>query len=454
MRTIFTFLLFSIYSISSFSQDYTGNWIGEISIPSGKLEIAFKIIKDGNIYKSTLDIPKQGLNGAKAETTKLTDTILTMTFPNYKLEYKGSLNDKNEIVGNLIQGSYPLPLNLKRGEIILNRPQEPKPPFNYYLEDITFITSDNIKLKGTLSLPKKDGNFPVVIIISGSGAHNRYGEMYGHKPYLVIADDLTKNGIGVLRFDERGIGQSEGNFETSTIDVQSSDITSAIEYLKTRKEINTKKIGLLGHSIGGIVAPKVASENKSVNFIVLLAAPAINGDKLMLLQRASADKLMGASEEQIAQGQDLLKGAYDIVVNSNLNNTTLKDSLNSFYINKYGKMLPENSRKGLIEQIASYEVVSMLKSEPSIYLEKIKCPVLAINGDKDFQVPAKENLSAIKTLVEQNGNKKVTIVELENLNHLFQESKTGLLDEYAEIEQTISPKVLKLITDWIKQQTN
>src|SRR5690606_10064008 len=157
-----------------------GNWIGEIPIPSGKLDVAFKITKNGNNYESTMDIPKQGLNGAKAETTKLNDTLLTITFPNFNLEYKGSINDKNEIIGNLFKGSYPVSLNLKRGEIVLNRPQEPKPPFNYYSEEITFNTTDNLKLKGTLTLPKKDGKFPTVIIISGSGPQNRDGEMFGH----------------------------------------------------------------------------------------------------------------------------------------------------------------------------------------------------------------------------------------------------------------------------------
>jgi len=453
MRIITTALLLSLFTISSFAQDYVGNWIGEISIPNGKLDFAFHISKNGDNYESTLDIPKQGLNGARAETTKLNDTLLTMTFPNFNLEYKGSLNNKNEIIGNLFKGGYPVPLNLKRGEIALNRPQEPKPPFSYYSEDIIFNTADNLKLKGTLTLPKKDGKFPTVIIISGSGPQNRDGEMYGHKPYFVIADELTKKGIGVFRFDERGVGKSEGNFETSTINVQSADIISAIEYLKTRKEVNNKKIGLLGHSIGGVVAPKVASENKSVNFIILLAAPGVNGDELMLSQKAALEKAMGLNEIQVSQGRELVKGAYDIIVNSVLDKQALKDSINSFYINKYGKMFPENQREALVEQITGNEFLSLIKSKPSEYLEKIKCPVLAINGDKDFQIPSKENLSAIRTSLEKNGNNKVKIVELENLNHLFQESNTGMSNEYAEIEQTISPKVLELITDWIIEQT-
>lgn len=453
MKKIITSLLLAFFTISSFSQDISGSWIGELNIPSGKLEFAFKIIKDGDQYESTIDIPKQGLNGANAETTTFIDNELIMSFPNFQLKYKGNLNDKNEIIGNLYKGNSPAPLNLHRGEIILNRPQEPKPPFDYYSENITFISSDNLKMEGTLTLPKKKGKFPIVIIISGSGPQNRDGEMFGHKPYYVIADQLSKNGIGVLRFDERGVGKSEGKFETATISVLSADINSAIAYLKTRKEVNYKKIGLLGHSIGGIIAPKVASKNKDIDFIVLLAAPAINGDKLMLLQKATLERMMGFNEIQISQGQELVKGAYDIIVNSNLENQSLKDSINSFYVNKYGSMFPENQRNALVEQITGNEVLSLIKSKPSEYLEKVKCPVLALNGDKDFQVPAKENLSAIKTSFEKSGNKNVSIVELVNLNHLFQESKTGMSSEYSEIEQTTSPKVLELITKWIIEQT-
>ncbi|WP_338732053.1 alpha/beta hydrolase family protein [Mangrovimonas cancribranchiae] len=452
MRNILILLLLPLCSITSFSQHYVGNWIGEIPIPNGKLDFAFKITKHEDNYNATMDIPQQGLNAAKAESTILKDTILTITFPSFNLEYKGSLNTNDEIIGNLFKGGYPAPLNLKRGEIILNRPQEPKPPFNYYSENITFKTSDNLKLAGTLTLPKKKGKFPVVIIISGTGPQNRDGEMFNHKPYYVIADQLTKNGIGVLRFDERGVGKSEGNFDTTTIAVSASDIKSAINYLKTRTDVNVNKMGLIGHSIGGIVAPKVASEITDINFIVLMAAPGVNGDKLMLSQKAALERTVGLNELQIAQGQELVKGAYDIVVSTNLDNKTLKDSLNSFYINKYGKMFPENQRIGLVKQITKNEILSLIRSKPSEYLEKVACPVLAINGNKDFQVPSKENLNAIKMATKKSGNKNVKTVEFENLNHLFQECNTGMSSEYSQIEQTIAPEVLDLITDWIKEQ--
>lgn len=454
MNKLFAILAFSLFSINSFAQDISGNWIGILEIQGTELDFGFDLVKNGNNYKTKMNVPKQGLINTEVETTTFVDSTLTISHPILKMEYTGRLNQLNEIIGKITLAGNTFPMTIKKGKIEINRPQEPKAPFNYYSEDVTFINmKDKITFSGTLTLPKQKGNFPVVIIISGSGAQNRDGEMLGHKPYLVIADYLTKNGIGVLRFDERGVGGSDGDFETATIKDFSSDINSAINYLKNRDEINHSKIGLIGHSIGGIVAPKVASENDDVSYIVLLAGPGINGDKLMLSQKAALERIMGLNEMQIAQGQDFVKGAYDIIVNSDLDNISLKDSINSFYTGKYGNLLPENQIKTLVNQIAGYEFVSLIKSKPSIYLSKVKCPVLALNGSKDFQVPAKENLEAIKNIFGENGNNHVKIVELENLNHLFQECETGALNEYSQIEQTISPTVLELITDWIKEQT-
>lgn len=452
-RILITFLL-SIFSMNLFSQDITGDWIGKVNVNTMKLDVAFHIEKMADNYALTMDIPQQGLSGAKAESTSLIDSILTISFPDLKLEYKGNLSENGEIIGNFMQRGNPIPLNLKKGTIKLNRPQEPKPPFSYYSEEITFMNAtDNLKLSGTLTLPKKDGKFPVIIIVSGSGPQNRDGEMMGHKPYFLIADQLTRNGIGVLRFDERGVGESEGDFNTITIEVSSSDVKSAIDYLKKRKEINVSKIGLIGHSIGGIVAPKVASETENVSFIVLLAAPGVNGDKLMLSQKAAMERTMGLNEIQITQGQELVKGAYDIIKNSKLDNASLKDSVNSFYTNKYGNMIPENQRKMLVEQITSYEVASLIKSKPSEYLGKVDVPVLAMNGGKDLQVLADENLAVIKNSLTKDGNDSVKIVKLENLNHLFQECKTGAMSEYSEIEQTFSPTALDIMITWIQEQT-
>jgi pimeloyl-ACP methyl ester carboxylesterase len=278
--------------------------------------------------------------------------------------------------------------------------------------------------------------------------------MFGHKPYLVIADHLTKNGIGVLRYDERGIGESGGDFKTATISEFSDDVSSAITYLKIRKDIHENKIGMIGHSLGGIVGPKVASERTDVSFLVLMAAPGLNGDEMTLLQKAAFEKEAGLNTEQVEFGQKMMKGSYTIITETQLKKQTLKDSLHLYFIKNYGLMIPENQREALVNQIGSSEFVSLIRSRPSEFLEKIKCPVLAINGSKDLQVTPKENLEAIKTSLEKNGNTDFEILKFDNLNHLFQESETGSLGEYAQIEQTISPDVLEKITSWISEQVD
>lgn len=453
MNRIIAIFVFIIFSNSSFSQDLSGSWIGELNFGGQTLGIAFNLENNEEGLLATMDIPQQGLNKAKAQSATFIDSILTVKFPNFGIEYKGILTQTNEINGNLLQSGLTIPLNLSKGNFKLNRPQEPKTPYRYYSENISFKNSvDNITLSGTLTLPKTKGKFPVAIIISGSGPQNRDGEMFGHKPYLVLADQLTKNGIGVLRYDERGVGQSQGEYDSAGINEFSKDVESAIDYLRSRKEIDASKIGLIGHSLGGLIASKIASEDQAIAFVVLLAAPGIDGDKLMLSQKAAIERAMGFNEFQIAQAQGIVKEAYDIIRKSDLDNLSLKDSLNSYYVNKYGGFIPESQRKALINQIGSHEVTSLIKSTPSEFLEKITCPVLAINGDKDFQVSASENLPAIKTSIEKNGNMNVKTVTLKSLNHLFQESETGLISEYSEIEQTIAPVAMQLITTWISDQ--
>lgn len=453
MNKLFTLSFFLLFSLVSSAQDISGDWTGEVEIPSGKLGFVFHLTKEGNGYSATMDIPKQGLSSSKAESATFIDSVLKITFPVFKMEYSGRLNQKNEFTGNLSQAGNGVPLGLKRGNIKLNRPQEPVPPFSYYSENVTFQSlADKINLKGTLTLPKKEGKYPVVIIISGSGPQDRNGTMFGHKLYWVIADQLTKNGIGVLRFDDRGAGESGGKVEQTTIETNSADVKGAIAYLKTRKDIIVSKIGLIGHSIGGIIAPKVASETKDINYMILMAGPGLDGDKLMLSQKAASERLLGIPEEQIMQGQELIKGAYDIVINSKSDTAGIKAEVTAYFKEKIGTMVPESQISSITEQITGNEVLSLIQSKPAQYLSKVKCPVLAINGSKDFQVPAKDNLAAIKKALENGGNTKVETSEMESLNHLFQESKTGALTEYVEIEQTISPVALNAMTLWLLQQ--
>lgn len=335
-----------------------------------------------------------------------------------------------------------------------NHPQEPKPPFDYIVEDVTFENKqDNVKLAGTLSIPKNKENFPTAILISGSGPQDRNSELLGHKPFLVIADHLTKNGIAVLRVDDRGTAKSEGDYNKTGLQGFARDTESALAYLKTRNDINASKIGLIGHSLGGVIAPIVASKTDEVSFVVMLAGSGISGDKLMLLQKAMVERQMGVPETSIESGQQNIGGAYHIILDQTIPNDSLKPKLKSYFKTAFGGMLPENQVNAIASQLTFPWLVDFIRFDPAVALSKTKCAVLAINGSKDLQVPADENLKAIDSILKANGNQNVKTQKLQDLNHLFQESETGLPTEYANIEETFSPKALEIMTEWIKKNT-
>jgi pimeloyl-ACP methyl ester carboxylesterase len=446
------------------AQEITGQWNGVLKVQGTQLRLVFNVDKTDSGYSSTLDSPDQGANGIPVTITTFEDPKIKFEVKNLGIEYNGELKE-NEITGTFKQGGQVFPLTLSRkavGKVETKRPQEPTKPYPYYSEDVTFQNVEaNISLSGTLTLPGKEGNFPVVILISGSGPQNRDEELLGHKPFLVISDHLTKNGIGVLRYDDRGVGKSEGDFKTSTSADFATDVESAIAYLKTRKEINKKKIGLMGHSEGGLIAPMVASQSEDVSFIVLLAGTGLQGDKIILLQQALIAKADGTSDSDIMEATDAFTKAVDMVMKSD-DEQKLKTDLTNF-INKLieddpsaeipSGLTKEEFVSAQVNEISSPWMKYFLKLDPAIALEKVKCPVLAINGEKDLQVPPKENLEAIKKALVKAGNENVTVVELANLNHLFQECETGSPKEYANIEQTFSPTALTLILDWIKAQT-
>ncbi len=339
--------------------------------------------------------------------------------------------------------------------------QEPTQPYPYYSEDVAFKNPQaNITLSGTLTLPSEEGNYPAVILITGSGPQNRDGEVVGHKPFLVIADHLTKKGIAVLRYDDRGYGQSTGDFKSGTSLDFAIDVESAVTYLKTRKEINQNKIGLVGHSDGGMIAPIVAAKSHDVAFIVLLAGPGIQGSELLKVRHELMARAVGMSEAEIQESKKSSEKTIEIVSRSKDTQVIKAD------LTKYLKENPPNIPSRLLppgmtmEEIVAAQIdeftspwfVYFLNYDPATTLEKVTCPVLALNGEKDVQVPSQENLTAISNALKKGGNKNVIIKELPNLNHFFQECKTCLLSEYATIDQTFSPTALTEISDWVLRQ--
>lgn len=346
-------------------------------------------------------------------------------------------------------------------EIKLNRPQEPQKPYPYYSEDVIFKNKqEGIRLAGTLTLPQKDGIFPAVILISGSGPQNRDEALAGHKPFLILADYLTKNGIAVLRYDDRGTALSEGNFNEATSLDLATDVESALAYLKTRKEINTQKIGLVGHSEGGLIAPLVAADSKDVAFIIMLAGPGIPGDKILLIQQRLIAKVSGTSKQEIKVTERINRRIFNLVktaTNTSSLKTDLRTNLKLFLNENPNFKIPDGmSNDTFINlQIETYTTPWMqyfIKYDPTPTLKKVSVPVLALNGAKDLQITAKENLRTIKKAFRKAKNKRVSIKKLPSLNHLFQESNTGLPNEYELIEQTYSPKMLEEVLNWLNLQ--
>ncbi len=460
---LLTFLLGLAVAKCAFGQGISGQWNGILKIQGMQLRIVFNIAETENGYTATMDSPDQHAKGIAVSTVTFENSTLKLAATALRMEYEGTLKPEGIVEGTFKQAGLSIPLNLSR-EIVkkdeLVRPQEPKKPYPYYEEDVTFPNvGAGITLAGTLTLPQREGVFPAVILITGSGAQNRDEEIMGHKPFLIISDFLTRNGIAVLRFDDRGTASSEGIFKTATSNDFATDVNAGVEYLLTRKEINKTKIGLIGHSEGGIIAPMVANSSKNVAFIVLLAGTGIPGDQLLLMQQELIGRASGMSDSKIQFIKTISSSIFEMVKKSNsidqLNidlTNFVKQKLNDFP-DKPQNLSDDDFVKAQVSEVLNPWMLNFIKYNPATALEKVKCPILALNGEKDLQVPPKENLKAIREALAKGGNKKVTTVELPGLNHLFQECKNGTPSEYATIEQTFSPLALGEILKWIKTQT-
>lgn len=461
MKKIIFSVFFLSLSIFAFSQEISGSWGGSLSFGQSKLPLVINIsYNDSNILCATLDSPKQGAKGIPITSISYNNNKLVFNSAALGASYKGEYKN-DTIFGTFSQNGMSFPLKLMREDTlkqnlsstkqVLKRTQEPQAPYPYISENVKFRNEkDNITLSGTLTYPKDASNFPTVILVSGSGPQNRNEEVLGHKPFLVISDYLTRKGIAVLRYDDRGVDESEGVYKSATINNFASDATSALMYLKKRKEINNKKIGILGHSEGGTIAFIVASESKDKPaFIISLAGMAIPGDSLLQMQRSLIAQVSGVSKEDLEENEVLVR-SIDTLAKTYPHDSILNNI--DFFANQ---LLPEKFKSvpniknlyiSAIKQRLSPELNSLLSCNPRLFLQKITCPVLAIGGEKDLQVPAEVNLNRIKSCVKAPVLTKI----YPNLNHLFQHCKTGLPDEYSEIEETISEEVLKDISVWIK----
>lgn len=380
--------------------------------------------------------------------------------------------DKSQIVGvwNQRNGKFDLtfntvPLDKTRkpaaGARKWNRPQTPKPPFSYKVADVTFENkNDKVNLAGTLTIPRAAGKYPAVILISGSGAQNRNGEIFGHKSFWVIADALTKAGVAVLRYDERGVGKSTGDIATANSLDLARDVEAGIEYLRSRSDIDPNRIGLIGHSEGGYIAPMIAARNDQVAFIVMMAGPGLPGQDIVISQTELILKNSGLPQEMIDAALNMSKQLFatlekhrddkDVLQKLNQTIDELVDATPEDQRKNFGDL--KTARAGLVRMTSPWFKFFAFH-DPRVDLRKVKCPVLAINGTKDLQVDPELCLPEIEKAFKEAGNKDVTIKRLENLNHLFQKTTTGNIAEYARLEETFNAAALKTVVDWVVEKS-
>lgn len=466
LNLIIISLSLSLSTILAQEKDLSGSWVGKLQLPNGiQLTIVFNLQKTGDDYSGTLDSPDQSAKGIPCGKIEIEKDSINIDVPAIVGNYTGKINyDDKKITGSWNQAGSSFELNLEYTKEVAapQRPQEPKPPFPYNVEEVKFRNEkDKITLAGTLTYPKENKNYPAIVLITGSGAQNRDEEIFNHKPFFVIADHLTKNGFAVLRFDDRGFGESEGNHSLATTMDFAEDVRAAVNFLKTRNEIDKQKIGLIGHSEGGMIASIIASTSDDIAFIVLMAAPGLPGDSILYLQTELIYQAEGQSKEKI---QETLKGLREVysILKLDEDELSLKEKLKLKFLELFNQLTEEEKKQYgdpvtymemEIRMVMSPWFRYFLKFNPIEYLEKIQCPVLALNGEKDLQVPPKENLFAIENALKNGGNKKYLIKELPGLNHLFQTSQYGTIGEYGVIEETISPVALETITDWLREIT-
>ena len=437
-----------------------GSWLGKIPAGGISLRVIFNITIAGkDSLGVTLDSPDQGAKNIKIGPVTLAGKDINIKAPMLLGEYKGTLINDTLISGSWSQAGKTTPLELvkQKTAFLLNRPQEPKPPFPYRSEDVTFKNEKaNIELAGTLTIPTGEGPFPAVALITGSGSQNRNEELLGHKPFLVIADYLSRNGIAVLRYDDRGVGKSKGTPLNATSADFATDAEAAFMFLTSKKEIDAKSIGLAGHSEGGLIAPMVASGNSNIAFIISLAGPGVTGEEIIHTQNMEISVLSGADIKDIKEGISTNKKLL-AVLKKETDNKTAASKIEATYrkILTKEKKSPEDIEAAVKQLNGNMNPVSynwiryFIITDPATFWKKVKCPVLAVNGEKDLQVSSKINLPAIEKALKSGGNKSVKTISFPDLNHLFQHSKTGLPAEYGEIEETFSPEVLRIISDWI-----
>lgn len=424
------------------SPDITGAWEGRITVGGQSIRVVFNVAADG---ATTMDSPDQGARGIPA-TSAVEGRTVRFTVPAIGGRFEGVLaEDRRSLTGALAQGGMNVPLVMQRGAIAAgtSRPQTPLPPIAYRSEDVAFDNpaAPGVRLAGTLTLPQGVGPFPVAVLVSGSGPQDRDETILDHKPFAVLADALTKRGVAVLRYDDRGVAGSTGSFQSATVPDFATDARAAVDYLRTRSDIDPARIGVIGHSEGGTIAPMLVQEGAPLAWIVTLAGPSVSGGAIIEEQAHLIRVAAGATPEQDAALGAMQAALMRAVADHADDPATVAREVEAILV-AAGQPQPQAASSAA--QMSSAYYRQMIAHDPSASLRAVHVPMLALYGGKDLQVSAEQNVPALRALKPD-----AEIVVLPGVNHLFQPATTGLVTEYGQIETTLAPEAITAVVDWV-----
>ena len=440
-----------------------GSWGGALQAGAIRLRMKLFVQPEGEQLRATFVSVDQGGVNIPAVARVSGDSAI-FEVPQLSAAYRAVLSAGGDtLTGTCFQGTGSLPMVMVRGadaQMVVRRPPEPQRPFPYREEEVAVQSVPGVRLAGTLTLPPGDGPHPAVLLVSGSGPQDRDETLLGHRPFLVLSDYLTRRGIAVLRLDDRGTASSSGEFRTATSDDFARDAEAAVRWLRARPEVADDRVGIVGHSEGGLIAPLVASRMREVAFVVLLAGPGIPSAELLVMQGALISRAGGDPEPEIERTSAFQRQMFAAIA-ATADSAALRDSLQAIGRRFQASLTPEERASpdasdatlaAAINTLISPWYRWFLRYDPAPALRATRVPVLAINGALDLQVPADENLAGIQRALAAGGNRDATVEKLPGLNHLFQTARTGAPSEYAEIEETFSPAALQRVGDWIIQR--
>jgi hypothetical protein len=439
-----------------------GHWQGSLKpSPIMELRLVLEITNNGGVMSGVMVSVDQGGSRLPITAIKEQNGPVSIEVNSINGTFNGKLSaDGSELDGTWMQGAGVLPLVFKRlaAAPSFNRLQDPKPPFPYDAVEVVFSNAHaGVQLAGTFTQPRGGGPYPAVVLISGSGPQDRDEAIMGHRPFLVLADHLTRRGIAVLRYDDRGVGRSTGNFVAATHPDFVADALAGVAWLKTRDGVDPKRIGLVGHSEGGLIAPLAAVQQPAdIAFLVLLAGVGVPMEELLLRQGKDLARVMGADADSLRKNAETQIAIFKLL-KQELERPALERQLRELFKRQMTELTDEQRKllgseaavEGQIQTLLTPWFRALLAYDPRPVLREVRCPVLALNGERDLQVAAKDNLDAIATALDAGGNRNVKTAELPGLNHLFQSCATGAVAEYGQIEETFSPIALELIAAWV-----